>query len=88
MFRHAFYETFHHLHILLVCLTIAGLWYHLKDRYAMRYLLAAMGVWVTQVGHLYQMQLSCKYFFNELIQRLIRYSMLLWRNCGRASTPL
>lgn len=60
MLRHAFYETFHHLHILFVCLTIAGLWYHLKDRYAMRYLLAAMGVWATQVGQLYQINYLVK----------------------------
>ncbi|KAH8696590.1 hypothetical protein BGW36DRAFT_398098 [Talaromyces proteolyticus] len=69
MIRHAFYETFLHVHVLLVCLAIAGLWYHLKELYARRYLLAAMGVWTTQLG-----------------KRLIRYSVLFWRNCGRAIT--
>lgn len=62
MIRHAYYETFLHIHILLVCLAIAGLWYHLKELYARRYLIAAIGIWTTQVGYLYQIQLTCHAF--------------------------
>ncbi|KAK2739135.1 hypothetical protein FQN55_009540 [Onygenales sp. PD_40] len=46
--RHAFYETFLHLHILMVVVTFAFLWIHLKDRMQLRFLIGAVVVWVVE----------------------------------------
>ncbi|KAI9930646.1 hypothetical protein MW887_011401 [Aspergillus wentii] len=45
--RHAFYETFLHLHICLVILGLAMLWVHLKAKEAdaLKYLVAAITLW-------------------------------------------
>ncbi|KAK2805272.1 hypothetical protein FQN50_006298 [Emmonsiellopsis sp. PD_5] len=46
--RHAFYETFLHLHILMVIITFAFLWIHLKDRMQLRFLIGAIVVWALE----------------------------------------
>ncbi|EAW09660.1 ferric reductase family protein [Aspergillus clavatus NRRL 1] len=43
--RHAFYETFLHLHIAMVVVSIVGLWIHLKGLPAQTYLLVAIIFW-------------------------------------------
>lgn len=48
--RHAFYETFLHLHILLVLMTFIGLWYHLDGLPQQSYLLAALVLWGLEVS--------------------------------------
>lgn len=44
--RHAFYETFLHLHIALVIVAIATVWIHLKGRAAQVLLLGALICWI------------------------------------------
>lgn len=46
--RHAFYETFKILHIILAIVSVIGLWYHLefKDYPQLKYLKAAVALWV------------------------------------------
>ncbi|OTA60346.1 ferric reductase like transmembrane component [Hypoxylon sp. EC38] len=46
--RHAYYESFKILHILLAALSIAGLWYHLnlKDLPQIKWLLPVISIWV------------------------------------------
>lgn len=44
--RHAFYETFLHLHIALVILSFVGLWMHLSDLPQQTILVAAIAVWI------------------------------------------
>jgi hypothetical protein len=49
--RHAFYETFLHVHILLVLVSFVGLWMHLLDyKTPRRFLLAAIVLWATEVS--------------------------------------
>ncbi|KAH8692715.1 putative ferric-chelate reductase [Talaromyces proteolyticus] len=43
--RHAFYETFLHLHILLALMAFIALWYHLKDLPQRIYLLITLIAW-------------------------------------------
>ncbi|EEH20070.2 hypothetical protein PABG_02329 [Paracoccidioides brasiliensis Pb03] len=43
--RHAFYETFLHLHILFVALTFGFLYIHLKERPQRRYLITSVVFW-------------------------------------------
>ncbi|KAL8648105.1 MAG: hypothetical protein Q9210_005174 [Variospora velana] len=43
--RHAFYETFLHLHIIFVIVTLAFLWKHLENTYPQNYLLAMIVFW-------------------------------------------
>ena len=43
--RHAFYESFVHLHILLVIVTLAFLWLHLEGFPQLYYLFAAISAW-------------------------------------------
>ncbi|KAI4086037.1 MAG: hypothetical protein LQ348_005456 [Seirophora lacunosa] len=43
--RHAFYETFLHLHIVLVIVTLGFLWKHLENTYPQNYLLAMIILW-------------------------------------------
>ena len=47
--RHAFYETFLHLHIALVILSIAGVWIHLDGLPAKGYLKAVIVLWAAEV---------------------------------------
>lgn len=54
--RHAFYETFKHIHIALASLFIVGLWYHLKlaDISQLNVLIGAVAIWglerLTRIG--------------------------------------
>ncbi|CAD6588081.1 MAG: hypothetical protein ASARMPREDX12_003155 [Alectoria sarmentosa] len=47
-FRHAFYETFLHVHIALVSLIMAALWIHLDGLPQMAYLKAVVSIWVIE----------------------------------------
>jgi hypothetical protein len=49
--RHAFYETFLHLHIAMAIVSMAGLWIHLNGFPAQTYLLVAIIFWGLEVGH-------------------------------------
>lgn len=49
LLRHAFYETFLHLHIALAILTILALWYHIVGLPAHKYLLVAIVAWALEV---------------------------------------
>ncbi|KAI9837971.1 MAG: hypothetical protein M1819_006125 [Sarea resinae] len=44
--RHAFYETFLHLHFALAVLTVVGIWMHLKGLPQQRILLGAIVIWL------------------------------------------
>ncbi|MCJ1372527.1 hypothetical protein MMC20_003752 [Loxospora ochrophaea] len=46
--RHAFYEFFLHLHIILAILLMVGLWLHLDGFHQQLYLLAAIIAWATE----------------------------------------
>ncbi|PGG95318.1 hypothetical protein AJ79_10123 [Helicocarpus griseus UAMH5409] len=46
--RHAFYETFLHLHILFVALTFGFLYVHLKSKPQRQYLITAIALWVAE----------------------------------------
>ncbi|KAL2813512.1 ferric reductase like transmembrane component-domain-containing protein [Aspergillus cavernicola] len=46
--RHAFYETFLHLHIALVVVSFAFLWVHLNGRNAQNFLLASIVLWALE----------------------------------------
>lgn len=48
--RHAFYETFLHLHILFVAAALGFLCVHLKSKAARKYLYAAIALWVAEVS--------------------------------------
>ncbi|KAL3496097.1 ferric reductase NAD binding domain-containing protein [Aspergillus germanicus] len=43
--RHAFYETFAHLHLAMAAVSFAFLWMHLQGRHSQSYLLAAIILW-------------------------------------------
>ncbi|KAK2757215.1 hypothetical protein FQN54_004729 [Arachnomyces sp. PD_36] len=43
--RHAFYETFLHLHIAVVMVSLGFLWVHLNDYHQQNYLLSAIVIW-------------------------------------------
>lgn len=47
--RHAFYETFLHLHIIMAVLSFVGLWVHLEGLEAQKYLLVAIIFWALEV---------------------------------------
>jgi len=47
-FRHAFYETFLHIHIALVSLILAALWIHLEGHKELKYLKAVIALWVVE----------------------------------------
>lgn len=49
--RHAFYETFLHLHIAMAILAMVGLWIHLDGLPAQTYLLVALIFWGLEVGY-------------------------------------
>lgn len=51
--RHAFYETFLHLHIALVILSIAGVWIHLDGLPAKGYLKVVIVLWAAEVRRLF-----------------------------------
>ncbi|KAL8714179.1 MAG: hypothetical protein Q9220_001908 [cf. Caloplaca sp. 1 TL-2023] len=46
--RHAFYETFLHLHITLVILSVVFLWKHLEDTPPQKYLLTMIIIWIAE----------------------------------------
>lgn len=46
--RHAFYETFIHLHIIFAVLSFVGLWVHLEGLEAQKYLLVAIIFWALE----------------------------------------
>ncbi|KAI9803694.1 MAG: hypothetical protein M1833_000606 [Piccolia ochrophora] len=50
LIRHAFYETFLHVHIALVLLSVAGLWIHLKDLPQFKYLICVIVIWMAERG--------------------------------------
>ena len=50
--RHAFYETFLHLHIGMVVMALVGLWFHLIGTTEQNYLLAAIVLWAAEVRRL------------------------------------
>ena len=47
-FRHAFYETFLHIHIALVSLILAALWIHLDGQQQKTYVKAVISIWVIE----------------------------------------
>lgn len=47
--RHAWYETFLHLHILLAVMAFVALWYHLKNLLQQRVLLGTLILWGLEV---------------------------------------
>lgn len=51
--RHAFYETFLHLHIMLVIVSFAFLWVHLDGYPQQYYLLVAIIFWALEVSSFY-----------------------------------
>lgn len=58
--RHAWYETFLHLHILLAIMSFVALWYHLKNLLQQRVLLGTVILWGLEVRCLsLQSQLQC-----------------------------
>ena len=46
--RHAFYETFLHLHRILALLFVIGVWLHLEQLPQMKLLLGAIGLWIAE----------------------------------------
>ncbi|KAJ5643871.1 uncharacterized protein N7484_006378 [Penicillium longicatenatum] len=46
--RHAFYETFLHLHFVLAALTMAFLWVHLDGMHSQNYLFTAIILWISE----------------------------------------
>lgn len=48
--RHAFYETFKYLHILLVTMTLVGIWYHLKlaNLPQTKFMVVCMAIWAVE----------------------------------------
>lgn len=49
--RHAFYEAFLHLHILLAIASMVGLWYHLRGMSQQTALLVTLILWGFDVSH-------------------------------------
>lgn len=49
-FRHAFYETFWHIHVALVSLILAALWVHLEGLTQLNYIKAVIAIWVIEVS--------------------------------------
>ena len=47
-FRHAFYETFLHIHIALIALVLAALWIHLDGLSQQNYLKAVIALWAIE----------------------------------------
>lgn len=47
--RHAWYETFLHLHILAAVMAFVALWYHLKNLLQQRVLLGTLILWGLEV---------------------------------------
>ena len=48
--RRAFYETFLHVHIALVILSIAGIWIHVKDTEDLIYIQLVVTAWAAEVN--------------------------------------
>jgi hypothetical protein len=49
--RHAFYETFLHLHIVIVATSFIFLWTHLNGKPAQQFLLGAIVLWTIEVPY-------------------------------------
>ena len=47
--RHAFYELFLHMHILLVIMSLVALWYHLEELEQKIYIKIMIGFWAAEV---------------------------------------
>lgn len=82
--RHAFYETFLHLHILFVGVCFGFLYVHLKSRPALKYLIAAITLWAAEVSSVF----FCFHVFHyhqviNTLQRFTRLALLLFRNFGK-----
>lgn len=56
--RHAFYETFLHLHIALAAVCMGFLWVHLNGYAAQKYLLGAIILWALEVSSITHRYLS------------------------------
>lgn len=54
--RHAFYETFLHIHIALVSVVLAASWVHLDGFPQLIYIKAVVSIWVIEVSKIY----NCK----------------------------
>lgn len=52
--RHAFYETFLHLHIALAILAIVAVWFHLDGVSQQQFLIGAIVIWVLEVRNINQ----------------------------------
>lgn len=51
LFRHAFYETFIHVHQVLVIVVIAVIWIHLKANHPLKsVLIASLALWLADVS--------------------------------------
>ncbi|OQO03097.1 hypothetical protein B0A48_11352 [Cryoendolithus antarcticus] len=48
IFRHAFYETFLHIHIILAIVAIVGTWMHIEDEKSKVFLVAAVSLWIIE----------------------------------------
>ena len=48
--RHAFYETFLHLHIAAAAIAVAGVWIHLKGMPQQYMMYGVVGLWVFEVS--------------------------------------
>ncbi|KAK6431979.1 hypothetical protein LTR95_011853 [Oleoguttula sp. CCFEE 5521] len=48
IFRHAFYETFLHVHIVLAVVAIVGTWMHIEDEKSKVFLVAAVSFWIIE----------------------------------------
>ena len=58
--RHAFYETFLHLHIAIAAVSLGFLWVHLDGMISQNYLLIAIVLWALEVSPLVWKQLKYK----------------------------
>ena len=58
--RHAFYETFLHLHILLVIVALGFLWVHLRHYGQLKYLQAAIIAWSLEVSYPLQLDVMTR----------------------------
>lgn len=56
--RHAFYETFLHLHIAMAAVAFGFLWIHLKGMPAQNYLLVAIVFWALEVCSLFRIHID------------------------------
>ncbi len=84
-FRHAFYETFLHIHIALVSLILAALYIHL-EQYAPNqhtWIKVVISIWVIEV---FSPESLVHHHHTYPHQRLLRLISLIYRNIGRKGT--